>query len=29
MVVSRRDPGDIPDHLPLDVVQKATEELDE
>jgi hypothetical protein len=29
MVVSKRDPGDIPDHLPLDVVQKATEELEE
>jgi len=29
MVVSKRDPGDIPDHLPLDVVQKAAEELDE
>ena len=29
MVATKRDPGDIPDHLPLDVVQKATEELEE
>jgi hypothetical protein len=29
MVVAKRDPGDIPDHLSPDVVQKATEELEE
>jgi hypothetical protein len=29
MVATKRDPGDIPDHLPLDVARKAAEELEE